>query len=57
VQLPAPPLPPGFVPLPFNFFDLMCLYLVLIELVLLALPRKIGKQILEVLFPALRRHL
>jgi hypothetical protein len=57
VQLPNPPLSPGFVPPPFNVFEFFCLYLVLVELVLLALPRKWGKRVLEVLFPILRRML
>ena len=50
-----PPLPPGFVPPPFNFFDFLCLYLVLLEFILLALPRKISNRILETLFPILHR--
>jgi len=57
MQLPAPPLPPGFIPPPFNLFDFLCLYLVLLGLVLLALPRRWTKRILDVLFPALRRYL
>jgi hypothetical protein len=56
VQIPFP-LPPGFVPPPFNFFDFMYLYFVFVELVLLALPRKWGKYVLEILFPILRRML
>jgi hypothetical protein len=47
VQLPFPP--------PFNFLDFACLYLVLLELVVLALPRKLANRILEMLFPILRR--
>jgi hypothetical protein len=31
------------------------LYVLFVEIVLLALPRRIGNRILEVLFPALRR--
>jgi hypothetical protein len=50
-------LPPGFVFPPFNWFDFLCLYFVLVELMLLALPRKIGNEILETLFPILRRYL
>jgi hypothetical protein len=52
VQTPFPP--PGFVPPPFNFFDFVCLYVALIELIVLALPRKIRCWILETLFPILR---
>jgi hypothetical protein len=50
-----PPLPPNFIPPPFNWFQFVMLYLVFLELVLLLLPRKIGKRILETLFPVLRR--
>ena len=50
-----PPLPPGFIPPPFNFFDFVCLYFVFLESVLLALPHKIANRILEILFPILRR--
>jgi hypothetical protein len=54
MQIPTPPLPPGFVPPPMDIFGWVCLYVLLLELVLLALPRKIGKRILETLFPILR---
>ena len=57
IQLPVPPYPPGIIPPPFNFFDFVCLYLVVLESVLLALPCKIANQILETLFPILRRPL
>jgi hypothetical protein len=57
IQLPVPPFPPDFVPPPFNFFDFVCLYVVVLESVLLALPRKIANRILETLFPILRRPL
>ena len=55
MQLPLPP--PGFVPVPapFNFWDFLCLYLVLLEVVVLALPRRISDRVLEALFPILRR--
>jgi hypothetical protein len=32
-------------------------YVLFVEIVLLALPRKLGKRILEILFPILRRLL
>lgn len=57
MQIPAPPFPPGFVPPPFGFFEFVGLYLVILELVLLAMPRRWSYQILEVLFPILRRGL
>ena len=54
VQLPTPLLPPGFQPPPMDMFGWVCVYVLLLELVLLALPHKIGKRILETLFPILR---
>jgi len=33
------------------------LYVLFVEIVLLALPRKLSNRILEILFPLLRRHL
>jgi hypothetical protein len=57
MQLSVPPYALGFVPPPFNFFDFVCLYLVILELVLLAMPRRWSHQIMEVLFPILRRTL
>ena len=50
-------MPPGFVPPPMDMFGFLMFYLVVLELVLLALPRKIEKRILETLFPILRRPL
>jgi hypothetical protein len=57
MQLPAPQLPLGFVPPPSGFFEFVMLYVLFVEIVLLALPRKLGKRILETLFPFLRRYL
>jgi hypothetical protein len=57
VQLPAPPLPPGFVPPPLDAFGFVMFYVLFVEIVLVALPRKIGNRILETLFPILRRYL
>jgi hypothetical protein len=57
VQLPAPLLPPGFVPPPSGFLEFVMLYMLFVEIVLLALPRKWCNRILEILFPALRRLL
>src|SRR2546427_5495360 len=57
-QIPLrPSMPPGFVPPPMDMFGFLMFYLVVLELVLLALPRKIEKRILETLFPILRRPL
>ena len=39
IQLPAPPYPPGFIPLPFDWFQFVMLYIVGMELLLLALPQ------------------
>jgi len=57
MQLPTPQLPPGLVPPPSGFLEFVMLYVLFVEIVLLALPRKISNQILETLFPILRRHL
>jgi len=57
VQLPTPPLPPDFVSHPSGFLDFVMLYVLFVEIVLLALPRKWCNRILEILFPALRRLL
>jgi hypothetical protein len=35
-------------------FGFVMFYLIVLELILIALPRKIGKRILETLFPVLR---
>jgi hypothetical protein len=47
----------SLTPPPFNWFQFVMLYLVFLELILLLLPRKIGKRILQTLFPILRRYL
>ncbi len=57
MQLPTPQLPPGLVPPPSGFLEFVMLYVLFVEIVLLALPRKWSKRILEMLFPALRRLL
>jgi len=55
-QLPfQPPLPPGFVPPPSGFLEFVMLYVLFLEIVLRALPRKLANRILEILFPILRR--
>jgi len=56
MQLP-PPFPPGFVPPPLDSFQFAMLYAAVIEVVVLCLPRKFRKWILETLFPILRRRL
>jgi len=45
-----PPFPPDFVPLPFNWFDFAMLYIAGIEIVLLSLPQKWQREIIEILF-------
>ena len=55
MQLPAPELPPGLVPPPSGFLEFVMLYMLFVEIVLLALPRKISNRILETRFPILRR--
>jgi hypothetical protein len=57
VQLPAPPIPPGFVPPPSGLLEFVMLYVLFVEIVLLALPRKIANRVMEILFPILRRLL
>jgi hypothetical protein len=57
MQIPAPPLPPGFVSPPSGFIGFVMLYVLFVEIVLLALPRKLSNRILETLFPTLRRML
>ncbi len=58
MQLPfQPTLPPGFAPPPSGLLDFIMLYVLFVEIALLALPRKIGKRVLETLFPILRRLL
>lgn len=56
IQLPVPPSPSGFVPLPFNFFDFVLFYIAALELVLLAMPRKWSHKLMDVLFPILRQY-
>jgi len=58
MQLPfEPPWPPGFFPPPSGLLDFVLLYLLFVEIMLLALPRKWGKWALETLFSVLRRLL
>jgi hypothetical protein len=57
MQLPTPPLPPGFVPAPLDPFGFAMFYLVVIELILIALPGKVRNRVLEILLPFLRRPL
>ncbi len=45
------------VPLPSRSLEFVMLYVLFVETVLLALPRKISNRILEILFPILRRLL
>jgi hypothetical protein len=39
MQIPNPPLPPGFIPPPLDVFAWVGLYVIFLELVVLALPR------------------
>jgi len=57
MQIPTPPLPPGFVPPPSGLLEFVMLYVLFVELVLLALPREVSRRLLDTLFPVLRRHL
>jgi len=50
-------LPPGFIPPQSGFLEFVMLYVLFVEIVLLALPRRISNRILETLFPILRRML
>jgi hypothetical protein len=54
MQIPfaEPPLPPGFIPPPFNWFQFAMLYLSFIVFVVLALPQRWQRRILRVLFGA-----
>jgi len=44
------PIPPGFVPPPFNWFQFAMLYLSFIVLVVLALPERWRQHVLRLLF-------
>jgi hypothetical protein len=55
-QLPLPPMPPGNEAHPFGFFDFVMLYVVILQLTLLALSPRVSDRILEILFPILRRR-
>jgi hypothetical protein len=55
MQIPAPPLPPGFVRPPSGFLEFVMLHVLFLEIVLLVLPRRTSNRILEILFPILRR--
>ena len=55
-QLTLPPMPPGNEPHPFGFFDFVMLYVVILQLTLLALSPQVTHRILEILFPILRRR-
>ena len=54
-QLPLPPMPPGNDPQPLGFFDFAMLYVVVLQMMLLALSPRVSNRILETLFPILRR--
>jgi hypothetical protein len=52
IQLPflTPPLPPGFTPMPLDWFQFAMLYIAGIEAVLLSLPREWQREIIQILF-------
>jgi hypothetical protein len=52
IQIPfaEPPLPPGFIPQPLDWFQFALLYVVGLELVLLAMPSRWLDEIIEVAF-------
>jgi hypothetical protein len=51
IQIPSPgPLPPGFIPPPLDWFQFAILYLAGVEVVLLSLPRKWQREIIQILF-------
>jgi hypothetical protein len=52
IQIPfaEPPLPPGFIPPPLDWFQFAMLYVVGLELVLLAMPNRWRDKIIEVAF-------
>jgi hypothetical protein len=50
IQLPIPPYPPGFIPMPLDWFQFAMLYVAGIEVVLLSLPRKWQREIIQILF-------
>jgi hypothetical protein len=54
-QLPLPPMPSGNDPQPLGFFDFAMLYVVVLQMMLLALSPRVSNRILETLFPILRR--
>jgi hypothetical protein len=56
LQLPLPPTLPGNDPHPFGFFDFAMLYVVILQLTLLALSPRVSNRILETLFPILLRR-
>ena len=56
LQLPLPPTPFGNDPYLFGFLDFVMLYVLILQLALLALPFRVSHRILETLFPILRRR-
>jgi hypothetical protein len=51
IQIPSPgPLPPGFIPMPLDWFQFAMLYIAGVEVVLLSLPRKWQREIIQILF-------
>jgi hypothetical protein len=51
IQIPSPgPLPPGFIPLPLDWFQFAMLYVAGLELVLLAMPGRWRDKIIDAAF-------
>ena len=52
IQLPflTPPLPPGFIPMPLDWFQFAMLYIAGVEAVLLSLPHEWQREIIQILF-------
>jgi hypothetical protein len=48
--MPGYPMPPGFIPPPFNWFQFAMLYIAFLEAVILALPQRRQTHLLRVLF-------
>jgi hypothetical protein len=50
IQIPFLEPPPGFIPLPLDWFQFALLYLACLELVVLAMPRRWQDRVIEVAF-------
>jgi len=51
MQIPFPePLPPGFLPMPFDWFQFALLYVAFVELILLTLPQTLRDRFIDTAF-------